>query len=756
METLFQNLCSINTLHQAWKVVRQKNSAGGIDGLTVAEFEDDLGANLRGLQQELEKREWQPEPYLQVEIKKKKNEAERRKLGLLTIKDKIVQQAIKRLVEDRFERLFLNNSYGYRPEKGHTRAIHRTLFEFKTKKNNWVLQLDIDDYFDTIDHNLLFERLKSVIPDEEIIRLIDLCVKMGVVNNKLKWREIKTGVPQGAVLSPLLANFYLHPFDQFVTTKANAYIRYADDFLILCATREEAEKLLAKAEEFLTQRLHLKCNAPIIESVDTGVEFLGVVVKRSGISLSEKKKEDLLERIRTIQLDGVVLSKKSMETLKGIHVYYGQLLAMEYLLEFDRVLRESIRVLLNQNWKNFRGQDAVVECFKVIQFYAEETILKKKEILRELVEQYAELKRRESGTKPDVGLNKRLILRKKREYQKREGQGAELVVNTLGCFIGVNHRGLSVRQKGVVIMEAPVSNLEHLTVMTEAVSISAAAIQYCMENKIPVDFFDRQGKLYASLMSPVFMECTLWEKQARMDKEQREVLAAKIIYGKLKNQLNLIKYFHKYHKGAVGMLAEKYTNVLKVLEELIDQVKCFHSEADDYQEELMAREAAGAVAYWDYVRMLIADDDVVFETREQKGAKYLVNSLLNYGYALLYARVWQALLLAKLNPMESVIHVRQAGRPTLVYDVIEVFRAQAVDRVVISLIQKGEPVTMDGDLLSEKTKVLLVQNILERINRYEKYRGEEMKFTDIIIRQAKEIAAFVADGSIYKPYIAKW
>lgn len=516
MDSLFQQLCSIQTLHRAWKAVKLKNSAGGIDGLTVSQFDDELGEQLYALQNELKTGMWQPEPYLQVEIRKKKNEAERRRLGLLTIKDKIVQQAIKDLIEPRFEHLFLSNSYGYRPAKGTTRAIRRTMAELRNKKNNWILQLDIDNYFDTIDHALLFTRLKAVVHDTEILRLIELCVKMGVVTKKLKWTECWQGVPQGAILSPLLANFYLHAFDQFVVTKVRAYVRYADDFLILCETREEADQLLVSVKHFLEQRLLLHCNEPLLADVEAGVEFLGVVIGRSGISLSEKKKEDLALRIRSVGLDGVFFTRKSLEILKGLHVYYAALLPEEYLKDFDRILLETLRELLKRYWRNFRNQRAVAECFKVIQFYAEGTVLRKKEIVQELVELYAILKRADWEVKGDSGLNKRLIDRKKREYRKREGEGAELVVNTFGCFISVNHKGLSVKQKGSVILEAPTGQLEHLTIMTEGASISARAIQYCMQNRIPVDFFDRRGKHYGSVLHPAYTECTLWEEQAGM------------------------------------------------------------------------------------------------------------------------------------------------------------------------------------------------------------------------------------------------
>jgi hypothetical protein len=118
MLSLFASLCQISTLHAAWRQVKAKNSAGGIDGFSVLQFDENLQGNLNKLSEELRGKSWNPEPYLRVEIPKKENE--KRQLGLLSVKDKIVQQAIKVLIEPRFEKIFIGNSYGYRPEKGHT------------------------------------------------------------------------------------------------------------------------------------------------------------------------------------------------------------------------------------------------------------------------------------------------------------------------------------------------------------------------------------------------------------------------------------------------------------------------------------------------------------------------------------------------------------------------------------------------------------------------------------------------------------
>lgn len=142
--------------------------------------------------------------------------------------------------------------------------------------------------------------------------------------------------------------------------------------------------------------------------------------------------------------------------------------------------------------------------------------------------------------------------------------------------------------------------------------------------------------------------------------------------------------------------------------------------------------------------------------REHKGADDLFNNLLNYGYSILYAKVWQAILGAKLNPFDSIIHVKRKGKPTLVYDLIEIFRSQVVDRVAISLIQKGHELQLKEGLLDDETRKILVSSIMERLARYEKYKGVETKMEAIIQKQAQLYAAAISGKDKFKPYIAKW
>lgn len=637
MENLFAKLYRMENLLAAWKTIKQKNAAGGIDGLSIARFDEQLDKYLKEIQSELKNGTWNPNPYLRVEIKK--NDTEKRKLGLLSIKDKIVQQTIKTLIEPRLEKLFVSNSYGYRPEKGHTRAIRRAIAECKKKKQNWILRLDIDNYFDTIDHDILFNRLYPLVRDDEIMRLIELSIKMGVVTHRLGWDEITKGIPQGAVLSPLLANLYLHSFDQFVLTRTQAYVRYADDFIILCETREQSEKLLKEATVFLETRLKLALNPPVLDEVKNGFEFLGILLGGKEPALSEKKEKDLADRIRSVQLIGGCFPDKSLKALSGIKNYYGSLLPQQYLLRFDALLLEKLHALIKENHAGIPNKTTLSNSLKLIDFYADENILQKSAVRQKLIDYYLEL-RSQSTRKQGKTRNKKLIEKRKKEYRQKETEGAELIVNTPGTFIGVTQKGLSIKIYGKLQPGVPSANLGHIVILTSGVSFSSNAIGYCMERQIPVDFFDNRGKHCASILSPRFLHNSLWQKQAAMPPIKKATLAIKIIEAKIRNQLNLIKYYHKYHKDALEALKNIYKDTEPRMKDLIHKTTLIDKNSENYKQPLLAVESQAAQLYWNYIRVMLSDDGVGFPGRERHGATDLMNSMLNYGYFLLYARVW--------------------------------------------------------------------------------------------------------------------
>lgn len=750
-------LCQIPRLHLAWNTVKAKGSAGGIDGMTIIEFEHNKRIEIPKLAEELKAGTWKPQPYIEIEVAKTKNPDEIRKLGMTAIRDKIVQHAIKSIIEPRYEKIFLGCSYGYRPGKGATKAIRRVLQECHNKKMQYVLRLDIDNFFDTINHDILQKRLIATGTEAEIVRLIMLCIQMGKVKQgSLEWVESNYGTPQGAVLSPILSNLYLHSFDQFATSQNVPYIRYADDFLFLTETREKAEEILAKTEAHLKEKLNLSLNQPpsIIDLKD-GFDFLGITVLNNQVTITEKKRADLCDRINTLDfgIDGFPL--KSARVWEGISNYYAKLLPQPDLEYFDSHLLKRLITIIHERFETFGSKSNLQFALSTFSFLSLQYQLRKKQFTAEIVEEYISQQQKEKQA-ADAKKNRKLIQERKKQYRKIEAETSGLLVNKPGMFIGLTNCGITVSQKGKVVAQYHPDNLSQIVITGQGVGMSSNLVGFCMNRKIPIDFFDAQGVHLGSIISSKYMQNTLWNKQAAADTLLRNTIALGIIEGKIKNQHALLKYFNKYHKTHYPQLQPR----MVMMEEVVDKFKQWRKRAnpadENFQKGLLGHEAQVAIRYWDYIRELFSDDKVSFAQREHQGAKDLVNSMLNYGYAILYVRIWQALLAAKLNPFESLIHVQREGRPTLVYDMIEIFRSQVVDRVVISLVQKGQDLEVRNGLLTDQTRKLLVKSVMERLSRYEKYQGQEMKMEQIILSQAKLLAKAFEGTDKFKPYVAKW
>lgn len=756
MPTLFDTLCQEPTLLAAWNAVRAKGSAGGVDGMCIDDFEKNKRTLIPKIAQSLRDETWRPQPYLRIEVAKSKDPQETRKLGMTSVGDKVVQLAIKNVIEPRMERLFLGCSYGFRPGRSPVKAIRRVVFECQNKKYRYVLRLDIDDFFDNIDHEILRRRLAPVCPDAEIVRLIMLCLRMGQVDARSgKWQEASKGVPQGAVLSPLLSNLYLHSFDQFALSNGVPFVRYADDFLYLCETEEQAKRIQEKTIAYLA-RLRLSLNTPyIIRPLTEGFDFLGVTIKGKDVSVSPNKFEELRQRITQLELCDEGLTRRSRKTWDGLANYYAQILPQSYLETFDGTLVERLREIIQKQPQTFKRITDLAFALGNIGFLSKAYNSRRKEYVAELKALYLENQNHDKNAQADK-LNKKIIQQRKAEFHRKEAASSGLLVSKPGMFIGLTAKGITVSKKGKVVAQQHAASVSQIVITGDGISLSSNLIAYCMANKIPIDFFDAHGHHQGSVLTARYMEATLWRDQALASAGTRNRLALSIMEGKVKNQIGLLKYFHKYHKHKMPSLAGK----MEAAEDAFGSFKAFKKEGDidseDFITRLVGHEVQIAIHYWGYIRELLHDDGITFDKREHQGATDLFNCSLNYGYAILYARVWQALLAARLNPFESLIHVKHEGNPTLVYDMIEIFRSQVVDRVVIRLIQKGQDMRVSNGLLTETSRRAIAKAVMERLARYEKYRGEEMRMEDILQKQTVLLAEAFKGNKPFKPYVAKW
>lgn len=725
-----ESIINVQNLRNAWQVVRSKDSSGGADGINIQDYGRNSGRNLVRLSKLLSKGQWKPCPYVDAQIPKSGGDV--RLIGLASVEDKIVQTAIKNIVEPLLEKTFSSSSYAYRPGRGHLRCVRRMVYETMSKENTWYFRADIDDYFDSVDRGLLFKRLKSVIKDEWVVEMIDLCVSMGRIDSTGKWIDSRKGLPQGAVLSPILANFYLNSFDQSMTSRNSSYVRYSDDFVVLGSDETDIRKCADVAVAYLQDKMSLTLNEPYsIGRLDEGFDFLGLHFSRNGVSVTELKLEELSGMIEDVKLENGQLSRVYVKSLEGIRRYYLNALPSSYLLVFKKMMDD-----VCARWEN-SGVAISQKMVAQIRRYVLGDDLVNKVISK-------------NGS---VSINKAKAIRsRKLEYRKIEAENAELVISGHGYFLGVTGQCVTLRKNGQPI-KVRSNAIRHITVIGHGIGISSNIIAFCRDKGISIDFFSMDGEHLSSLLSPSYMTMSLWNRQAELTLSERCLIARKLILFKLKNQRNFCQYLNKYH-GGKGKVNE-FSSFLVKIDSIIATVKTVML-TETFSATLMSYEAHAAVEYWEYIRNVVEDSGVEFYSRVKRGAKDVVNSMLNFGYSILYPRIWQAVLRHGLNPYSGFIH-RSEGNANLVFDLIELFRCQAVDRVVVSMINKGEKCDVDTDgKLCEYTKASLTRHVLERLERYETYRGESRTLNNIIDLQVLDLSRFISDGLPFRPYVAKW
>jgi len=266
-------------LARAWERVKQNKGAGGVDGVTVARFEEKRDFYLDLLQQRLKDGSYRPRPVRRVEIDKPGSVA-KRALGIPTVMDRVCQQAVVQILEPIFEPTFRDESFGFRPGRSTHMAMRRIWRQLKAG-NSWVVDADIADFFGTLSHSTLVDLVAKRVADGKVLRLLWQFLEAGVLRDG-QVEPTLTGVPQGGVASPLLSNVYLHVFDEKMAEAGLALTRFADDWVITCKTRRDAERALTSARAVLEGELGLRVHPDKtrIVYVAQGFEFLGYKIKQ--------------------------------------------------------------------------------------------------------------------------------------------------------------------------------------------------------------------------------------------------------------------------------------------------------------------------------------------------------------------------------------------------------------------------------------------------------------------------------------------
>ena len=353
--SLYGRLLNKQALVDAFKHVKRAKGAAGIDGQSLRVFEECLHEELNNLLLELKEKRYQPQPVKRVVIPKE--DGGERKLGIPTVRDRIVQQALRTILEPLFDPDFHPSSYGYRKGKSCHHAISKASLFIRRYDRDWVVDMDLSKCFDTLDHELIIQQFHKKVTDGSVLKLLKAFLESGVMVGE-ECEVTSKGSPQGGVISPLIANVYLDAFDQMMKSRGHRIIRYADDILILCCSESAAQNALKVATQYLEGELKLTVNTTkthIAHSRD-GVKFLGVEIYKDFTCIQAKKVVALKVKVKEItrrntghNLSGVI--RELNPVLRGFVSYFRIANCAGVLRGLMGWVRRRLRCIQLKQWK---------------------------------------------------------------------------------------------------------------------------------------------------------------------------------------------------------------------------------------------------------------------------------------------------------------------------------------------------------------------------------------------------------------------
>ena len=362
--TILEEVLSNQNMNDAYLRVYRNKGTGGVDGVTIEELKQYLKENKDELRQRIRTRKYRPQAALRVEIPKENGKM--RKLGIPTVVDRVVQQAIHQVLSPIFERQFSDFSYGFRPGRSCEMAVIQSL-EFLNDSYDWVIDIDLERFFDTVHHDKLMRIISNTIDDGDVISLVRKYLVSGVRVNG-KYEHTPVGTPQGGNLSPLLSNIMLNELDKELETRGLRFVRYADDALIFVKSEKAAHRVMASVTKFIEGKLGLIVNNEKSRIVrPKSLKFLGfgyfydarnkrysVKPHEDSVQKFQRRLKQLTKRSWSVPLDYRI--RKLKQVIYGWVNYFRIAHMKKKTAQIDSKLRARIRVIIWKQWKVAKKQ----------------------------------------------------------------------------------------------------------------------------------------------------------------------------------------------------------------------------------------------------------------------------------------------------------------------------------------------------------------------------------------------------------------
>ncbi|MDA0207242.1 MAG: group II intron reverse transcriptase/maturase [Acidobacteria bacterium] len=358
-ERLMEEVCQRDNLVKAWKQVRGNKGSPGVDGKTIDETLDDLREHWPATRDQLLRGTYQPQPVRRVEIPKPGGGV--RKLGIPVVLDRLIQQAVLQVLQKRWDPTFSNSSYGFRPGRSAHQAVEQAQ-AYIAEGYQWVVDIDLEKFFDRVNHDLLMARVAKSVGDKRLLKLIRAFLTAGVMEDGLV-SPVDEGTPQGGPLSPLLSNLVLDDLDRELERRGHRLCRYADDCNIYVRSRRAGQRVMAGVSKFLTKKLRLEVNeskSAVARPDDR--KFLGFrlttgeepqrLISPEALKRFQARARELTSRTRGISVEQMIGSLKPY--LLGWRGYFGFSQDPLVLNALDARIRRRLRMMIWRQWGNGR------------------------------------------------------------------------------------------------------------------------------------------------------------------------------------------------------------------------------------------------------------------------------------------------------------------------------------------------------------------------------------------------------------------
>jgi CRISPR-associated protein Cas1 len=698
---VFQQFVTSENFERAWRKVASNHGGAGVDGETIEAFAGYQSEALSQLRQLVAAGRYYPLPLRQFFLPKQ--DGDRRELRIPTVRDRIVQQALLQILHSIAEPQFESCSFAYRPGRSHLMAVERVV-QWRDRGFDWVLEADIIRYFDHIEHARLLVEMEERLCDRHG-RLLPRQDRQWILAAIAAWISAGTltpagivlpeeGVPQGAVVSPLLSNIYLDDFDEAMAAEDGQLVRFADDFVWLGRSREGVEQARQRVTELLASMgLELHPEKTRLTTFDRGFRFLGhgfvgdLVVPLHKGSLSPPQPIAPPAELRLVHAESC-----------------------------DRP--SSMQLALVEALKD-RRQPIPPPLFVVLGY----------------------------KVRPDVA-----VAIASQEIAWRNGMSSLYVVQQ-GTLLQKEHDRFSLQSPDEGELEIPIREVERILVFGN-VQLSTAAIATCLQLHIPVVFLSQLGDYKGHLWSAEFgdLQAEFSQFQRWQESSFQLTVAKAIVQGKLLNSRQLLLRLNR--KRQLPSVDEAIAGIASDLQAL---------ESAPSLEALRGYEGSAAARYFPGLGKLLVNSGFTFEQRNRRPPKDPVNSLLSFGYTLLFNNVLSLLLAEGLNPYLGNLHRSEGKTPDLALDLMEEFRSPVVDSLVVTLVNRKTlqptdftwPTAEGGVYLQPTARRVFLKAFEERLNLKVSHPDvkEKISYRRAIQLQVQRYKVCLAGQQLYEAFL---